>query len=116
MLSVLLLTLPPFFLINSAHADADFNLMDIPIYLGEKFGVSTFIGGLIASLILQLIVLLPVGMLIKGKHTPIVITMIGMTLMGVTVALGWFPVYIFAVLTLVIALIFGRDIVKGIES
>lgn len=109
MLSVLLLTLPPFFLIGSARADDGLDLMNIPYYLAEKFGVSVFIGGLIATLILMLIVLVPIGMLVRSA---LVITALTIVLMGVVVALGWLPVYIFFVYSFTLALLFSDKILK----
>ena len=113
LLSVLLLTLPPFFCISSARADDGFNLMDVPIYLADKFGVSVFIGGLIATFILMLIVLLPVGMLVRSQF---VIIALSLTLMGISVALGWFPVYIFFIYSFTLAVMFSDKVLKMFRS
>lgn len=113
LLVVLLLTLPPLFLVNSARADDGLDLMNIPYYLAEKFGVSVFIGGLIATLILMLIVLLPVGMLVRSQ---LVIVSLVLVLMGVTVALGWLPVYIFFAFSFTLALLFSDKILKVFRS
>jgi len=97
----------PFF-VKVAYAESEINLMDIPELLGEKLGINAFAGGLLASIILLAIVVLPCAMLIRGKHAGIVTILFGMCILGFSVAVGWFPVWLFGILILILALGYAK--------
>ncbi len=105
----------PLFLIQIVHAESgDINLLDVPQALGEKLGIGTFAGGLLACCILILIVVLPSAMLLRGsRHTTIVVLAEILALYSFCTAIVWIPVWTLIVLCFILALIFAKDI-KGI--
>lgn len=110
--------IPLFFLIiiRPVYAESDVNLLTIHEALGEKLGVSIFAGGLICSAILLMMFILPVALINrsrKGGGTPMAELFTGMTVLGVCVAITWFPVWIFVLIILLIALMFS-DKIKGV--
>lgn len=105
----LLLTLPPLF-VEVAHAEdeAEVSLYDIPLKLGEALGISTFAGGLLATVILLLIIMLPSGMLIRGKHAVLFMVIEGNALYGFCVAVAWLPAWSLLILVFILALLFAK--------
>lgn len=107
-----LLLIPPFFLmlISPVYAQDEVNLLALHEQLGERLGVGTFAGGLIASAILLMMGILPVALINrsrKGGGGPMAELFIGLVLLGVCVAITWFPVWIFVLLVFLTALMFS---------
>lgn len=103
-------------LIRPVYAEDDVNLLTLHVQLGERLGVGTFAGGLIASAILLMMAILPVALINrsrKGGGGPIAEIFIGMTILGVCVAITWFPIWIFVLLCFLTALMFS-DKITGI--
>ncbi len=89
-------------------SDGSVNLLNIPEYLGEKLGVGTFAGGLLAGALVLVAFLMPAVLLAKGKGSALIfIIIIGLVLMGFEVAIAWLPVWLFTVVILMIALFGG---------
>lgn len=114
----LLALFPLFFvmLILPVYAATDVNLLTLHEALGEQLGVGTFAGGLIASAILLMMTVLPVALINRSRRGgggPIAEIFIGMTILGVCVAITWFPVWVFVLLAFIIALLFS-DKITGI--
>ena len=118
-------SLVPFFLffllilvITPVHAARSFDITEIPVLIDEQFGCGEFIGGLLASLALLSIVMLPLMYLTKGKAYGIYI-IFGLSVLGVLVALGWAPVWLYIIIILALAIGFGRklaDLLGGIRG
>ena len=110
--------IPLFFLmlISPVYAEDDVNLLTLHEQLGERLGVGTFAGGLIASAILLMIFILPVALINrsrKGGGGPVAELFLGLAILGVCVAITWFPVWIFVLLCFLTALMFS-DKITGI--
>lgn len=95
------------------HAEGAVDLSSFPQYLATQFGISLFVAQLMASVILDSLFLFPVLMLVRGKKQEWVMTGIfGISLLSLNVAIGWLPVWSFAVIILFIgfgaAIFFGR--------
>jgi len=102
-------------LISPVYAETEVNLLTLHEALGERLGVGTFAGGLIASAILLMMTILPVALINrsrKGGGGPMAELFIGLTILGVCVAITWFPVWIFVLLCFLTAIMFS-DKLRG---
>jgi len=100
-------------LISPVYAQDEVNLLALHEALGERLGVGTFAGGLIASAILLMMTILPVALINrsrKGGGGPVAEIFIGMVILGVCVAITWFPIWIFILLCFLTALMFSDKI------
>ena len=100
-------------MISPVYAETDVDLLTLHEQLGTRLGVGAFAGGLIASVILLMMTILPVAMINrsrKGGGTPMAELIVGMGVLGVCVAITWFPVWIFIVICLLAALMFSDKI------
>jgi hypothetical protein len=101
----------PVSMVHAIDEDEVVNLGDFPQKLADALNVSLFVGQLLASLIFMAIFLLP-SMLIAGYwggagavlYTVIIV---GLASSGVCVALAWFPVWLYAIMCLLIAVMFA---------
>jgi len=100
-------------IISPVYAESEVNLLTLHEALGEKLGVGTFAGGLIASAILLMMFIMPVALINrsrKGGGGPMAELFIGLTILGVCVAITWFPVWIFVLLCFLVAVMFSDKI------
>lgn len=89
-----------------------FSVSDVPSSIESGLGITGsdgFIGGLIASLVLLCLVLFPTMILTKGKAYSLYI-LVSMAVLAPLVGLGWFPIYVYIIIVLLIALKFGREL------
>ena len=103
----LILTIIP---IVHAEDTVPHNLLDIPKGIASTLGISEFAAGLLTSIILLMVCLLPcVVLTIKSPNNAafVFILITGMSILGFCVAVAWFPIWFFAVLVLLVALMFG---------
>lgn len=80
----------------------------------EQFGIvgsDGFIGGLIASVALLVIVMLPLIYLTRGKAYSLYIIFSLLTLAPL-VGLGWVPIWLYIIVLLLIAMGFGKELAK----
>jgi len=110
-----LVLIPLFFLfiiINPVHAESEVNLLNIPEQLGIRLGVGTFAGGILASVILLMICVLPIALISRKRGTGSIMAelIVGLAVLGGCVAMAWFPVWIFILLILLISLFFSNKI------
>ena len=96
-------------LVAPVHAARSFDMMEVPTYIDEQFGCGEFVGGLLASLVLLAIILLPLMYLTKGKAYSIYI-LFGLLVLAPLVGLGWLPVWLYIIIILLIALGFGKQL------
>lgn len=116
----LVVTLFPLFflmLISPVFAPDDVNLLDLPEQLGERLGVSTFAGGLIASAILFMITVLPIAMITRRRNTGFIAELVvGFVVMGVCIAINWLPYWFILIFSMIVALMFAgrmREFITG---
>ena len=88
------------------------NLNELPQQLANALGISEFAGGLLATAILICLFLFPTLMLAgyfggSGTAAGYASLIVGLTVAGVCVALQWLPVWVFAIICLLIALLAG---------
>ena len=95
-------------LITLVHAEP-FNLMELPTYVDTQLGVGLFIAGLLISLVVLMLILLPVLVVTKGKNFSLYMILTLVTLAPLT-ALGWFNSWVFVVIILAIAVGLGQKI------
>jgi len=81
----------------------DINLLNLPVILAERLGISTFAGQLLASCIFGLTFLLPLA--IWGSFVPTLI--MGIMLLGFFVAIQWLPSWTMILICLLIAGLYG---------
>ena len=107
-------------LCHAIDEDQVVNLGDFPTKLADALGVSAFVGGLIASLILMSLFLFPSIMLAGyfGGSGAVLYTIIfvGLGSTVVCTALGWLPYWILILAGLIVALLFAgsiRNMISG---
>ena len=86
------------------------NLMDFPQGLADQLNIGLFPAQILASIIVLCLPLFPVLLFTKGRNVPATI-IVGMASLGACVALGWFPIWVFTIICLSLALMFGSKIV-----
>lgn len=107
----LILFLFPLVLALIVNTVYGFSVSDVPSSIENGLGITGsngFIGGLIASLILLCLVLFPTMILTKGKAYSLYI-LLSLAVLAPLVGLGWFPVYVYIIIVLLIALKFGKE-------
>lgn len=105
------------FLVYTVKAES-FDIMAVPEYIDTQLGCGEFIGGLLASMVVMLLTLLPVLVMTKGKQPTLYLVMFFFVLAPLT-GLGWFPIWLYIILLLAIALGFGQklaDIFGGLRK
>ncbi len=90
---------------------SSFNVTAIPSQVGSQLGVDAFIGGLLISILLLMLVLIPTMIMTRGKAYSVYLVLALATLAPLT-ALGWFNVWVFIVIVLVIALGTGQKVAE----
>jgi len=98
-------------LVAPVHAATSFDIMEVPTYIDEQFGCGEFVGGLLASLVLLSLILLPLMYLTKGKAYGIYIVF-GLLVLAPLVGLGWLPVWLYIIIILALAIGFGRKLAE----
>lgn len=85
------------------------DITQFPSMLGAQLGISDFIAGGILGCFVLLLVLIPTIYLTKGKMASLYIIVCIVT-MSPIIAIGWFPVWTFIIIILMIAFGFGKQI------
>lgn len=96
------------FAVYTVKADT-FDIMSVPSYVDAQLGCGEFIGGLIASIALLMLTLLPVMIATKGKQYTLYLVLF-FAVAAPLVGLGWFPVWLYIILLIAIALGLGEKI------
>ena len=97
-----------------ASEDENVNLQDLPKYLSERLGLPTysdyFVGKLLAGSIILVLFLFPTIFLCAAYHRDVWLPslLVGMGVLSFNVALGWYPVWIFALIVLLIAILYAN--------
>ena len=88
-------------------------LAEFPQALANQFGISLFAGQMLASAIVIAFFLFPVVFLQKKYNFSSFATLImGMVTMSLCVALGWLPVWVFAITVLGIGFLYSGQVLK----
>jgi len=105
------------FCVSSVSAESDIDISAIPQGLADKMGIPLFATQLLCSGILLLIFVMPVALIGRKKSgSPIAELFVGFLILGVCIALGWLPVWLFLMLCLLVGLMFAgkmRDFLSG---
>lgn len=95
---------------NGTQLDLD----NVDEALGERLNISTFAGGILASIICTSMFVLPTAMYSKKNIIPPL--SIGILCLGFSVAVGWLDIWFILVLALLVALMFAgksRTLIGG---
>lgn len=86
--------------------DDDVNVLDFPRQLSERLTIPLFAAQILAGIIVTSFFLFPTLLLTRGGslYAPLII---GVATLGFCVAIGWFPVWLFVVLCMLVALMYG---------
>jgi len=112
-----ILSLPLFFLaltlIIPVYADdePDINLVNLPEQLGDAWGISSFAAGLFMSTVLLFAFLLP---LVVWRKTGLITLIVGFSIMGFCIAIGWLPYWIMLLISLLIASMYASKIKRAL--
>lgn len=98
--------------INYAYAVDEVSLIDWPTYLATQLGISLFAAQIMASVIILALVLLPCMLLTKNIYAHIIF---GISALGLTIALGWLPVYLFALISVALAIMLANKLSRMIS-
>lgn len=108
-------------LIKSAYCvdpEQSFDLTKLDDYVGDALHVSAPVPGLIITAFLLCLTLLPLGYLFSGKNKdptyPCLI--MGLTILSLSVAMTWIPIWTFIIVCMFVALILAatfRDLITG---
>lgn len=89
---------------------ADVDLTAFPNELADKLGITVFPARILTSLIFTSFFFFPTLFYTRGKNM-IAIVFMGLGSFGFCVAIGWFPIWLFTILCLTLALVFSKKIV-----
>jgi len=108
----LLLVLFSLALIPNVYADdeGNFDLAAVPQALATRLNISLFSSEILVSLILCVMFLFPTLLLTRNILAHVIV---GVAVLSFCVALAWFPVWLFVITCLMIALLFS-DKITGI--
>ena len=97
--------------IPHVYAEGEVNILNIPEYFADKLGIPLFAGQLLISTIFVFTFLLPIALISRKKNvSPFAELIVGFMIMSFCVALGWFPVWTFVIVSLLVALFFSDKI------
>lgn len=113
------LLLFPFFLVlllisvNIVYAPdgQDIDLTNFPTALADRFNITVYAGGILASIILFTASFLPVALFSKSLQLPLAI---GLLCFGFCIAVGWLDIFFMLIWVLLVALLAGYNFRKWI--
>jgi hypothetical protein len=83
------------------------NLTGFPQYLADALGTNLFAGQILASLIVMMLFIIPLAILTKGRNWAILV-IAGLGSLGFCTAMLWFPVWMMAIICLLIAVLWAE--------
>lgn len=89
------------------------DLSTFPQELATFLNIPVFASQLLTSTIILCFTLFPTLMLTRARNQTISVLLVGLTTMGFLIAVGWLPVWIFAIVCLFAGLLYAGKI-KGI--
>lgn len=94
---------------------AQIDVTEIPAQLASLLNISEWLSGIILSIFILMLILTPTIYLTKGKAFGLYI-IFSMATLAPLVGLGWFPVYIYVLILLLLALGFSEKLRDFIGS
>lgn len=96
-------------MVGNVRAASTFDVMQVPTYVDDQLGCGVFIAGLLVSLVVLSLIMIPTMYLTKGKAYSLYI-IFSMVILAPLTALGWFSVWVYILILLLLALGFGSKI------
>jgi len=100
--------------INCVYA-VDVDISEFDDRIGEALGIGAFGGGLLITFIVLFAVLGMLGIVMKRAPSTMMVLLLGMSVLCFGIAVTWFPVWILVVICLLVALLFGQSVLKGVR-
>jgi len=99
------------FCISSVSAESDIDISAIPQSLADKMGIPLLASQLLCVAIIFCITLLPSLILTRNKKSQeYVVLFMGLIACGITMALGWLPLWFLVIICLVVASLWASHI------
>ena len=96
-------------IVNYANAEP-VTIQDIPEQLAVQLSLDTWLAGMILSLFIMMLVLLPLVYLTNGKQGTLYV-LVGLAILAPLVGLGWFDLWVYIIIILAIAVGMGQKLV-----
>jgi hypothetical protein len=96
-------------IVNYANAEP-VTIQDIPEQLAVQLSLDTWLAGMILSLFIMMLVLLPIIYLTKGKQGTLYV-LVGLAILAPLVGLGWFDLWVYIIIILAIAVGMGQKLI-----
>jgi len=114
-LAIGIIPLALFFLaIPLAYADDVVDVSTLPQRFADALNIPLFAGQILVSVLFMSFFMLPVIFIsawTKAKDIFLPVLFVGLTTLGVCVAIGWLPIWLFTILCLFIALMYSSKVV-----
>lgn len=81
--------------------------------MDNQLNTGTFVAGLLISMVILVLTLLPVLVMTKGKIFSLYI-LLSLAILAPLVGLGWFPIWLYIIIVLAIALGMGQKIADAL--
>jgi hypothetical protein len=103
---------PPVIIVppQAPSGPASIDISSLPHLLALAFGMPDVVGQLLLGIILLLAVLLPIAVATRGRADSKVYLIVGIPMMVLMVALGWFPVWVLLVVVLLVSAMWSGQI------
>jgi len=85
-------------------------LEDIPELFGDFLSISTEAAQLILSIVVLLAVVIPIMIVSRGAKSNAIEAVMGFVTACALVAIGWLPVWVLIVITMIVALLWSRTL------
>lgn len=99
--------IPNVALVYGEDEGTDLDLSNFPEALADKFNISVFAGGILASVLLMVMFMMPVALWSRTIIPPL---FVGVLTLGFAIGVGWLDYWFLLVLCLMVALMFASKI------
>lgn len=93
----------------------DIDLTEFDDRLGDALGIGAFAGGIVATFIILFIALGCLGAVMKRRPSDAMVLFFGFVVLTLGIACGWWPIWSIVFLILLVSLMFGTKIIKGVK-
>lgn len=91
---------------------SNLNLTEIPEILGSILNVNTEIAGTLLSVGITIVLIIAIGLLVESVFNVLPIVTICIGCFTLFTFLGWFPIFPFLIIVLLVAVLYGKAIVS----